>query len=321
MQKPFSAKNKTMASISFKIYSFEDGLTLDKWVDLKSKQQKEDYNPLKVTESKATDLTINGMAAKKVYYTIEKSGKEYLYCSIYIIGKSYKYLYTYNVSDNSDKELIAKIEGSLDKIKFEEPDTTEFGKLIDIELLDKSKAYEKIDSKKYGWSMEVPLSWSNSGGYGGYNSSYDYDSYDSYGGSSMYNSYSSYSRFSGSSDIDSPYISYYDFEKYKGVSLSVIDADNVDLTVYKNSIEEYYKNNEKFGNVKLVSSTQETRFGTTVYKYVSQTKLYGNSILQTDYLMKKGGYVYRVQLYIDQLYLNDISKATLEYIWSSFNIK
>lgn len=153
--------DKDFNAIIVNMYSIEDGLTLDKWIENELKHIKEDYNAELVKIISSEEITLNGERCKKLMLSLIKNGKTEYSNNYYMIGKNYRYEMGYLIKSEAynDAGVKSKFDAMLNSFRFSEPDKDEIGQLIDPDKIVLSDSTRKVENKDEKWSFEIPVSW------------------------------------------------------------------------------------------------------------------------------------------------------------------
>ncbi|MDF2610878.1 MAG: copper amine oxidase domain protein [Lachnospiraceae bacterium] len=141
-----------------KMYSREEGMTLDSLVTKKVEEMNKKYNKKSVKISAVQNVKINGVKCKRVNIQYNLNYGTYHECFIYAVGKNYRYEFGYYLDDKAyhNSELLAEVENSLKSFKFTEPNAKLVGKLQDPETLEDKNEEQVISSEQYKWSVKLP---------------------------------------------------------------------------------------------------------------------------------------------------------------------
>jgi hypothetical protein len=268
------------------MYSIEDGLTLDKWMENEQKYIKDKYNSELFKIESLKDDTINGVKCKRMLCSLKYPDNTMYSDDIYIIGENYRYEFAYLLKEESynNSETRKKFESMLSTFKFSEPDEDEVGKLVDPDKIKISDAVRKIENKKYKWSLELPVSW--------------IESEDSTDGTAIYENDST------------------------GSSLMIMAMKSNPTENFVAAFEESSQERLKTEKRITVDKKEDLNDKGTVVKKYSLTINNEDSILKEyDYALSKNGYDYYVVFIIDNIYYNEKNLNIADTIWKSLKFE
>jgi hypothetical protein len=268
------------------MYSIEDGLTLDKWMENEQKYIKDKYNSELFKIESLKDDTINGVKCKRMLCSFKYPDNTMYSDDIYIIGENYRYEFAYLLKEESynNSETRKKFESMLSTFKFSEPDEDEVGKLVDPDKIKMSDSVRKIENKKYKWSLELPVSW--------------IESEDSTDGTAIYENDST------------------------GSSLMIMAMKSNPTENFVAAFEESSQERLKTEKRITVDKKEDLNDKGTVVKKYSLTINNEDSILKEyDYALSKNGYDYYVVFIIDNIYYNEKNLNIADTIWKSLKFE
>ena len=271
-------------NFNVKMYSIEDGLTLDKWVDDDQKQISDDYNTDRVKVLKVEDVQINNVKCKKMYSSIKLSDSTLYTCDLYAMGKNYRYDISWiaNQDTYNDSAKNAQIESMINSFKFTEPESDDVGTLIDPDKISNTDAVRKLENKENKWYMEFPAEWTAQG------NNNDEDDV-----------------FYGSSDGNI------------AVEMFVLKDMNVDAYTeqFKSSMQAKFPEN-------TISDEQTINDkGTSVKKFVMTLTSDKSPVKTTYYVLNKNGHTYAVTFIIADIRRNQKNEQMLDNIWQSMKFE
>lgn len=268
------------------MYSVEEGLTLDKWLENEQKDIKDRYNPEYFKMESLEDGTINGVKCKKMLSSLKNSDKTLCTNDIYMLSGNYRYEFAYLLKEEDYKnpETKKKFEDMLSTFKFSEPDEDEVGKLIDPDRVKLSDSVRKIENKKYKWSLELPVSWTESE-----ISTDDYTAYES-------------------SEID--------------MGLFIMVRKSVPNENFAAVFEENTQDRVKSESGTTIDKKEDLNDkDTSVKKYSLTLKGEESTLKEYDYVLSRNGYDYYVFFVINNINYNEKNLNIADTIWKSMKFE
>ncbi len=272
--------------IILKMYSIEDGLTLDKWIEDELKNYKEMFNPELVKVLSVEDGTLNGTGCKKLLASIKYSNEVQYFYDIYMLGKNYRYDLSYMIASDeyNNPEIKEKFDNIINSFKFSEPDADEVGQLIDPDRIILSDGVRKIENKDYKWYFEIPVSWT-----------------------------------AGENNTDSS-VEYY--SKNKDLGFSMLASKNVSFDGFISTFEEKLEEGIKVsGNSRIDLKEDINDKGTLVKKYIVTSSGNDNSVKEVYYVLSKNGILYMVYFNADEISWSEKNVQTIDNIWKSMRFE
>jgi len=286
---PQRDSEKQSSLIYFDMYSIEDGVTLDEWINHEINDIKDEYNPSRISISDTDDTIINNAKAKTLLLTIKYKDKTSYYYNVYFYGNKYKYRIGYLMGSESyeNSSERQKVENMLRSFKFSEPDFEEIGKLVDPDMIKTSEAVRELSSKEYGWKCEIPVSWTEN-----------------------------------KSNNGKDRISYSDKEREKGIEIIIIKDKKISAVDFVDYYDkELTKDKKASGELKIEKRETLSEKKTKVYKFTN-TSTYDNiDYKEIVYIFKIGDCIYYVTLYTNDLFYGEKTKNLLDQVWNSMSFE
>lgn len=274
-------------SIYVRMYSIEDGLTLEKWLENEKKEINENLNPELVKVLSINDGEINDRQCKSILLKINCNNNVIYSRSYYITGQNYRYEISYDINSETYDNTLLKgaYEKAIKSFNFEEPDQDEIGKLLDPKQIKMSEGVRKIVSKEGKLSIEIPDNW-----------------------------------IAGQSNDDNKVISY--VNKDYGMYCTLAVASNVTF----DQVTSYYENEilkaaALGGNFKNDNIEIKADKGTTVKIYSNTLILNDIVIKEKYYIMEKDAKIYTMSLLISDLFTSEKNSQILDSIWQSIKFE
>jgi len=152
-------------SVHVRMYSIEEGMTLDEFFKKEIEEINEYYNPelVKILEQK--DSTINDIESKELLVSINYGDMTVYSKYIYVFGEKYRYVIWYSMEETEYNKSAArnKLEYAIKSFKFTEPKEDEVGVLTDPNFINTGSSLRKVSGNKYKWLFEIPSTWTPDG--------------------------------------------------------------------------------------------------------------------------------------------------------------
>ncbi len=264
------------------MYSIEEGLTLDKWVEDDLKRLKEEYNPELVKVISTEESSLNGIRSKKMVSSLETNGNIKYVVDYYVFGKNYRYEVGYLLESELYKnaEVKKKFDLMLNSFEFSEPDADAVGQLTDPDKIIMPDVTRKIENKENKWSFQIPASLT--------------------------------SRDAGTSSL-SIYTN-----KEESVVFTILAMKGVALDSYIKQFEERIEEQDGLmGTVTVDKSENINEKGMAMKKYLITTKSDDNAVKEVTYIFGKNNNVYFVDFSVKELNWCDKNIKLIDTIWQS----
>jgi hypothetical protein len=141
-----------------KIYSLEEGMTLDSFVAKKVEEMNKLYNKKSVKISAVQNIIMNGVECKRIDVEYNLNNGTFHQSLIYAVGEKYRYEFGYFLNEEAyhNSKLLTEVEYSMKSFRFTEPDEKVVGKLQDPQILEDKTEEQVISSEQYRWSVKLP---------------------------------------------------------------------------------------------------------------------------------------------------------------------
>jgi len=274
-------------SIDVRMYSIEEGMTLDKFFEMKVKEINEHFNPELVKIHEQRDGTINGIESKELLSSVSLGDRTIYMKDIFIFGEKYRYLvwYTMDEAEYNKPASRSKMEYVVKSFKFTEPEEDKVGVLTDPNSIDPGSSLRKVSGNKYKWSFEIPSNWTpDIVNNGETTASYSYDKY------------------------------------AMKMTLSVLD------NITYNDYIDYYENTlvkiaALTGMFSIVDSKTVYEKGATIKKYTNSYKVLGVNMTEYYYVISKNSYVYTLSMTLMDICKSQKNLQVFDDIWNSMSFE